>query len=511
MNQRVRAPWAIILPALFGAIVTFIPLWYLLDRVIRSGWSSFTAEIFQSRTADLIFRSFLLTATVTISAIVVGIFAAWITTMTSIRGRAVLLVLLSVPLAIPSYLSAFAWLSWIPEISGFTGAFIVLTLACYPFVMLPVAAALRRVDISQIEVARTLGYSPFDIIFKLTLRQVRTAIAGGALLVALYVLSDFGAVAAMRYEVFTWVIYGAYRAGFNPSRAASLSVVLVFAAALLVVAESRVRGRGSQARIGKGVTRSTRIQSRWSSTLTLWAIAGIVIAAGVGVPTVSVLSWVQRTSATPVDANLVFESIITSFQVGIFTAFAAVLLALPIGIGVVRFPSMFSKSLERSTYLSHALPGIVVAISLVYAGIRLFRPIYQELPLLVLGQVVLFLPLAIAAIRTSLEQSPVRLEEVSRSLGWGQMMTIARVTIPIALPGIASGAALVMLAAVKELPTTLLLRPTGTETLATSIWKYSTVSDYAAVGPYALSLMLLAAIPTAVLSAITIVKGRAVR
>jgi iron(III) transport system permease protein len=315
----------------------------------------------------------------------------------------------------------------------------------------------------------------------------------------------------MRYEVFTWVIYGAYRAGFNPSRAASLSVVLVFAAALLVVAESRVRGRGSQARIGKGVTRSTRIQSRWSSTLTLWAIAGIVIAAGVGVPTVSVLSWVQRTSATPVDANLVFESIITSFQVGIFTAFAAVLLALPIGIGVVRFPSMFSKSLERSTYLSHALPGIVVAISLVYAGIRLFRPIYQELPLLVLGQVVLFLPLAIAAIRTSLEQSPVRLEEVSRSLGWGQMMTIARVTIPIALPGIASGAALVMLAAVKELPTTLLLRPTGTETLATSIWKYSTVSDYAAVGPYALSLMLLAAIPTAVLSAITIVKGRAVR
>jgi iron(III) transport system permease protein len=224
-----------------------------------------------------------------------------------------------------------------------------------------------------------------------------------------------------------------------------------------------------------------------------------------------VLNWVQRTSATPVDAGLVFQSISTSFQIGVFTALAATLIALPVGIGVVRFPSLYTRSIERSTYLSHALPGIVVAISLVYAGIRLFRPIYQELPLLVLGQVVLFLPLAVASIRTSLEQSPVRLEEVSRSLGFGQMMTIARVTIPIALPGIASGAALVMLAAVKELPTTLLLRPTGTETLATSIWKYSTVSDYAAVGPYALSLMLLAAIPTAILSAITIVRGRAVQ
>jgi iron(III) transport system permease protein len=509
MNQRVRAPWAVTLPALFGSIVTLIPLWYLCDRVIRSGWSAFSAEIFQSRTADLIARSAMLTVTVTFAAIVIGVFAAWITTMTAIRGRGVLLVLLSVPFAIPSYLSAFAWLSWLPSISGFTGASLVLTLTCYPFVMLPVAAALSRIDASQIEVARTLGCSPIDIIFRLGLRQVKTAIVGGALLVALYVLSDFGAVAAMRYEVFTWVIYGAYRAGFNPARAASLSMVLVVAAAILVMAESKIRGRGSQARIGKGVTRTGRTRSSWRLTIVLWLCASLVIAAGVGVPVVRVLNWVQRTSATPVDAGLVFQSISTSFQIGVFTALAATLIALPVGIGVVRFPSLYTRSIERSTYLSHALPGIVVAISLVYAGIRLFRPIYQELPLLVLGQVVLFLPLAVASIRTSLEQSPVRLEEVSRSLGLGQMMTIARITIPIALPGIASGAALVMLAAVKELPTTLLLRPTGTETLATSIWKYSTVSDYAAVGPYALSLMLLAAIPTAILSAITIVRGRA--
>lgn len=511
MIQRVRAPWAVLLPALLGAIVTLIPLWYLCDNVIRSGWETFYEEIFQERTAQLIWRSFFLAFVVTITSVIVGVFAAWITTMTAIRGRAVLLILLSVPLAIPSYLSAFAYLSHWPQISGFVGSTLVLTLASYPYVMLPVAAALRRVDASQIEVARSLGSSTFDVIFRLTLRQVRTAIAGGALLVALYVLSDFGAVAAMKYEVFTWVIYGAYRSGFDPSRAAILSMVLVCAAVILVIAESRVRGRGSQVRVGKGVTRSTRESRGWTTTILCWASASVVIAAGVGVPVVSVLGWVRRNSATAVDSQLVFESITTSFQIGLLTAIAAILLALPIGIGIVRFPSLTTRSIERSTYVSHALPGIVVAISLVYAGVRVFKPVYQELPLLILGQIVLFLPLAVGTIRTSLEQSSVRLEEISRSLGFGQMRTILKVTIPIALPGIAGGAALVMLAAVKELPTTLLLRPTGTETLATSIWKYSTVSDYAAVGPYALSLMLLAAIPTAVLSAITIVKGRSQR
>jgi iron(III) transport system permease protein len=508
MNRKVRAPWAVMLPALFGAFITLLPLWYLFDQVVRSGWEAFSNEIFQDRTARLVFRSFSLTATVTVFSVVIGVFAAWLTTMTAIRGRAVLLILLSVPLAIPSYLAAFAWLSWQPGLSGFNGAVLVLTLACYPYVMLPVAAALRRVDSAQIEVARSLGSTTFDVVFRLALRQVRTAIVGGALLVSLYVLSDFGAVAAMRYEVFTWVIYGAYRSGFNPGRAASLSTVLVLAAAVLVVLESRVRGRGSIARVGKGVSRNIRWKTKWYTSIILWTLAAVIIAAGVGVPVGSVIEWVQRESATSVDTSLVLRSIGTSFQIGIFTAVAATLIALPIGIGVVRFPSIRTRVVERSTYISHALPGIVVAISLVYAGIRLLRPIYQELPLLIVGQVVLFLPLAVASIRTSIEQSSVRLEEVSRSLGLGQMMTIAKVTVPIALPGIASGAALVMLAAVKELPTTLLLRPTGTETLATSIWKYSTVTDYAAVGPYAVALMVLAAVPTAVLSGITIAKDR---
>jgi iron(III) transport system permease protein len=199
-------------------------------------------------------------------------------------------------------------------------------------------------------------------------------------------------------------------------------------------------------------------------------------------------------------------AVFDSFLVGVMTAVATILVALPVGIAASRYRSRFSSVVERSTYVTHALPGIVIAISVVYVGIRLLTPWYQKLPLLVLGQVLIFLPLAVGAIRNSIEQSSARIEEVAKSLGAGTMATIRRVTVPLALPGIGAAAALTMLNAMKELPTTLLLRPTGWETLATSIWKYSTVSDYAAVGPYALALMIVTAVPTALVSSLTVLR-----
>jgi iron(III) transport system permease protein len=163
---------------------------------------------------------------------------------------------------------------------------------------------------------------------------------------------------------------------------------------------------------------------------------------------------------------------------------------------------------ERATYITHALPGIVVAISVVYVGIRAVRPWYQEFPLLIFGQVVIFLPVMVAAIRAALEKAPAALEDVAHSLGASKAGTLARVTLPLVLPGLLAGTALTMLAAVKELPVTLLLRPTGMDTLSTKIWDFSTVSDYAAVGPYAVAMLALAAIPTALLGTLSATRGQ---
>ena len=154
------------------------------------------------------------------------------------------------------------------------------------------------------------------------------------------------------------------------------------------------------------------------------------------------------------------------------------------------------RVLEHAAYAGHALPGIVVALSLVFFGIRYAQPLYQRTPLLVLAYAVLFLPAAVGAVRASVSASPRGLEEVARSLGHSQLSTLRRVTLPIAGPGVAAGAALVLLTCMKELPATLLLRPTGMDTLATRLWTETGAGAYAGAAPYAALLLVLAAVPT---------------
>jgi iron(III) transport system permease protein len=198
-----------------------------------------------------------------------------------------------------------------------------------------------------------------------------------------------------------------------------------------------------------------------------------------------------------------------SFLNGIVTAVVTLLLAFPVAWAAVRIKTRIARIPEFTTYLTHSLPGIVVAISVVYVGIRAARPFYQEFPMLIFGQVIIFVPVMVTSLRAALEKTPPALEDVSRSLGVTNAATLLRVTLPIALPGLLAGTALTMLAAVKELPVTLLLRPTGMDTLSTRIWDYSTVSDYAAMGPYAVAILLLAAVPTALLGTLSEVKEHA--
>jgi iron(III) transport system permease protein len=152
--------------------------------------------------------------------------------------------------------------------------------------------------------------------------------------------------------------------------------------------------------------------------------------------------------------------------------------------------------LEQAAYAGHALPGITIALSLVFFAVRYAHPLYQELPLLVGAYAVLFLPVAVAATRAAVLQSPPGLEDVARSLGRGPWRVLREVTVPLAAPGVAAGAALTFVVCMKELPATLLLRPTGMDTLATRLWTETGTGSYAAAAPYAAALILLAAIPS---------------
>jgi iron(III) transport system permease protein len=283
-------------------------------------------------------------------------------------------------------------------------------------------------------------------------------------------------------------------------------MVLLAAALALTFAETFVRGRSNAAPSRPSMWRGkTQTPRSWTVTAIVGSV--LVLVPSVGVPVLTVIGWMNRESVRVVEWSSVWATAGQSFINGLTTAVVTLLLALPVAWCTVRIRGRFASLPERATYITHALPGIVVAISVVYVGIRAIRPWYQEFPLLIFGQVIIFLPVMVTALRASLEKTPALLEDVAHSLGTGPAATLLRVTLPIALPGLLAGTALTMLAAVKELPVTLLLRPTGMDTLSTKIWDFSTLSDYAAVGPYAVAILVLAAVPTAILGTLSSMRG----
>ena len=488
----------LLIPAALVAAGTLIPLAYLAERALTRGWPFVIDELIQPRTAALVGRSLLLVVVVTAACVVLGVGLAVLLTRTDVKARRALAVALTLPLAMPSYLLAYLWVSAFPSVAGFWGACLVLTVVSYPLVLLTTMAALARVDPAQEEVARSLGLGGFAVLLRVTLRQARAAISAGALLVALYVLSDFGAVAAMRFEAFTWVIYGAYRSGFNPARAAVLSLVLMVFAVALVIAESRARGLAASSRIGGGAPRPAPLNRLgvWSGVALV--VPAAVLIAAVVVPGVTLADWLMA-AGPRWDAAQWLGALGSTIWLSVAAALAATAAALPLGVLAARYRGRATRTLEGASYVAHGLPSIVIAIAMVSLGVLLVRPIYQREPLLILAYTVLFVPLAIGSVRAAVEAAPVRLEEVARSLGRTPLHAFGTVTARVALPGIAAGAALVLLTCMKELPVTLLLHPSGTDTLATRLWGYSSVSDYAAAAPYAAALLVFAAVPTAVL------------
>ena len=492
-----RPPLALVLPGFLAALTSIAPLAYLFDIASDRGLSFVWDEIWQQRTLELVVRSLFLAASVSITSVFISVPAAWLVTRGDIPFRSWWRILLALPLAIPSYLAAFAWVSWQPSMAGFVGAFVVLTLVSYPYVFLPVCAALSRLNPAIEEIAVIHGRGRSLQLILLAARQVRGAIATGALLVALYVLSDFGAVATMRYDAFTWVIYSSYRSGFNPSRAAILAIVLVLIALVLLFGEKILRGRNEALLSARSVDANPR--HRVSIKPVAIAFLSSIIVLGLAFPIWRVVTWVYRYGSEDSMSDIATALWHSVFFSGL-AALATILLALPIGILAGRYPSRSTSLLEQSTYVTHALPGIVIAISMVFIGVRLLEPIYLQTPLLVIAYVALFLPVAVGSIRSAAEQIPDSLDEISRSLGLRQMAIVRRVTVPLLAPGLLSAGALVLLAGMKELPATMLLRPTGSETLATRLWTYTSVSDYAGAGPYALAIIIFVSIPTAIAS-----------
>jgi iron(III) transport system permease protein len=477
--------------AVVAVLLSLIPFGYLLVRVLGAGIEEFIELALAPRTLELIVSSLLLAIAVSLSAMLIGTLQAWIAVRSNLPGRKVFAVLAALPLAIPSYVAAYSWVAVIPGFSGFFAAWLLLTVGTAPLVYLSVSAALARFDSATEEVASSLGAGKFAVLRKVTWPNIKGATLSGGLLSALYVLSDFGAVSIVRYDTFTRAIYNAYRASFDRNLAATLALILVAVTVLVLVVESRSKGRKP---IGTVIAnRLNRIDLR------IWKLPLVALLTGIAsvslvVPLASLTRW-SIVGLPDTDWQEVSEALFSSIYLSVSGGMLTALLAVAIALVVVRFKTRLGFVLERSVWLTHATPGIVVALSLVFFSNQVAPWIYQTLLLVLIAYVALFLPNALSAISIPLSQSPRSLDEVSSSLGLTKLQTLRRVVLPIAGPGIFAATTLVILTVLKELPATLLLRPTGVETLATRLWTETGVAAFSTAAPYALLLVLLAGIP----------------
>ena len=499
-SARGRWPVGTLVGALVAAALVLLPLIFLVVEAVHPGLDEARRLLLRHTVAVLLWNTARLAVACTLLCAAVGVAAAWCVERTSLPARRLWAVLLVLPLGIPDFVIGFGWVSIAPGLRGYPAAVMIMTLSLYPLVYLPVASALRHLDGSLEEAARSLGVGPWRTFTRVTLRQIRPALLGGCLLVALALLAEYGAFEIVEYRTFTVAIFTQFKLGFDTAAACVLSLVLVVISVAVLGGELALSGPAAARRSTRG-SRAPAARVRLGR-LTALPLAGLaaVVALALGVPGGALAYWLIQGGSSTLPATSVGAAI---GHTAVYSAAAAALataLALPVVMLVARHRNRFTVLLERLSYLPMALPGVVVALGLVSFTINHALALYQSSLELIVAYAILFLPLAVVGVRSSIGAAPERLEEVGRSLGAGRAAVWRRVTLPLIAPGLLVAFGLVFISSATELTATLLLRPTGVNTLATRFWAYTSELSYGSAAPYAAMMVAVSAVPAYLIS-----------
>ncbi len=488
--RRRLPPWPLLLAGACGPVLVLLPLaWTVLQATgvePADAWELLVRPLI----GELLLNTLgLVVATCALTA-VLGTACAWCVERTDLPGRAAWSVLAAAPLAVPPFITSYAWVSLSPALEGFGGALLVITFAYTPFVYLPVAAALRGLDPALEETSRALGDGPWRCFARVVLPQLRPALLGGVLLVALNTLVEFGAFTLLRFRTFTTELYAEYRTGMDGDESALVATVLIALCVICLWLEIRVRTGARYGRVARFTGRPAPRHAARAWRLPLAGAFALLNLATLGVPLGMLLFWLSRHNSAAISTvgasfGGVMGALGWSLLLGGAGAVATMVLAIPLGVLTARYHGRLITLLERAAWLAQGVPGIVVALALVTLTLGYAQPLYQTGALLVGAYAILFLPLALVSVRAALLQAQSGLEEAGRTLGLGPLATAWRVSLPLAGPGLGAAAALVFVSVLTELTATLLLAPIGTETLATQIWADTSTLAFAAAAPYA--------------------------
>ena len=480
-----------------------------------------------------------------LGTLVLGTGTAWLVTMCRFPGRGLFEWALLLPMAMPTYLIAYAYTDllqftgpvqstlrawtgwsrhdyWFPQIRSLEGAIVVMALVLYPYVYLLARAAFLQQSVALLEASRLLGRGPWHSFFTVALPLARPALVAGTALAIMEALADYGAVQYFAVDTFSTGIYRTWFGMNSLPTATQLAACLVLVVLAVLALERLGRGR---ARF-HATTHSLRPLPAYRLGGVRAALAVLACALpftlGFLVPAGAFVRMTQR-GGDPLWGPAFLQLISNTFTLSAITAALAVLLALLLAYSLRLAPSPVTRITARLAALGYAVPGAVIAVGvLIVAGWidnRLLGGLRQWLGLspglvfsgtvaaLVFAYLVRYLTASFTTVEASLTRISPSLDEAPRTLGHGLLSTLRRVHVPLLRGGLLTAALLVFVDVMKELPATLAIRPFNFDTLAIRVYRLATDERLAEASTAALAIVVVGLLPVIVLS-IAITRSR---
>ncbi|WP_083567618.1 iron ABC transporter permease [Hyphomicrobium sp. CS1GBMeth3] len=468
-----------------------------------------------------------------IMTLIAGTGTAWLVTMYRFPGRAVLDRLLVLPLAIPTYIAAycygdlldfagpvqtslrslFGWTAadyWFPDIRSLGGAVFVMSAVLYPYVYLAARASFVQQSVCALEVARTLGRSSMGTFWSVALPLSRPALAAGAALVAMETLNDLGAVQHLGVETLSASIYTTWLQRANLGGASQIATVLLVLIMLLLIGERLARG-GAKVHHTTGRYRAIPFQDieGWRG----YAAAGLCalpFVAGFVVPFIVLARFAVGHVSVALEGGFL-QAAWNSMYLATLASVVAVMLGVLLSYAPRVAKTQFTRAAAQFSGFGYALPGTVLALGVLiplaafdngvdalarsYLGVSTGLILSGSVAAIVYAYVIRFLAVARGGIEAGLERISPNLDAAARALGETAGSALWRIHLPLLAPALGAAGLLVFVDALKELPTTLLLRPFNFETLATHVYAFAALEQIESGALGALTIVLAGLVP----------------
>ncbi|WP_246765408.1 iron ABC transporter permease [Aminobacter sp. SR38] len=477
--------------AVLVSLFALLPLGFIIWVAVQTGWTTVAQLVFRPRVGELLVNTLSLVILVVPITVVLSVALAWLTERSDLPGGRFWSGLSVAPLAVPAFVHSYAWITLFPSMHGLFAGVLISVIAYFPFIYLPVAATLRRLDPALEDAAASLGDTPWRVFLRVVLPQLKLAMLGGALLVGLHLLAEYGLYVFIRFDTFTTAIVDQFQSTFNGPAANMLAGVLVICCLVLLALEAMLRGGERYARVGAGAARTAVRTSLGRATVPCLALPLVTALLALGVPFLTVGRWLVAGGAGVWSFDVIGLALGQTLVLALGGALLTVAIAIPMAWLSIRRPGPLPRLLEGCNYIVGSLPGVVIALALVTVTVRVAMPLYQTVVTILAAYALMFLPRALVSLRASIAQAPVELEQAASSLGRSPLRALWSTTVRLSAPGAAAGVALVGLGVTNELTATQMLAPNGTRTLAMAFWAMSNELDYAAAAPYALIMVVM--------------------